>query len=172
MTVTIYQYDDDLNYGGQVSHTFKSQAEKDNYELAGGESYLPFVAVYTADDNNEFTGSKLVRNDYTVGDHESLTKPTDGLYQPITLAKGADGDTWTGTEQSVYEAAKEAEMEAYYAEHPDERPVEDTTQQDLADMAYQQMTDEATISDLQKSNADLQQANADMSYAIMTGGTN
>ena len=138
VTVKIYKYDENLTKIDEIDKVFKSQADADAYELADGESYLPSIAVYVADDSNVYLHSKLVRNDYKVTEHESLVSPSEdgiGKFEPITLTKATDEkgtDTWMGTDQDVWQKAHDAEMEAYWAEHPDKKPKPDPTTEALA----------------------------------------
>lgn len=135
VTVKIYLYDDNALFQRDYDRVFESQEKADAYELAPGESYLPHILVWTADDSNVFTGSKQVRNDYQLTEHESLVKPADGLFEPIKLVKAADGDStddWVGTDQDVWQKAQDEYWEAYYKEHPDEKPKPDPTTEALA----------------------------------------
>lgn len=115
VTVTIYTYDPDLIFLNQRDQKFKSQELADKYDLQDGESYLPFIAVYRANNENIYIGSVLVRNDYKLGANELLTGPEPGLYEPITLANGG----WQGTDEAEYQKAVDAEAEARKAAHPE-----------------------------------------------------
>ncbi len=57
-------------------------------------------AVYLMDANKHFSGIKLVDDDYQVQTNETLVKPQDGLYEPITWT----GTGWTGTDKETWEA--------------------------------------------------------------------
>lgn len=75
-----------------------------------------------------FTGSKLVDDNYVIQASETEVKPVDGLYTPITW----NGNTWVGTDQDVWKKAQDTYWEAYYKEHPDEKPKPDPTAEALA----------------------------------------
>lgn len=152
-SVTIYAYDADLNWLGQRQGTAD--------ELQPGESLLPYIVVYGFDaDSKELTTTKVVRNDYKLTDTETTVAPTPGLYTPITW----DGKAWQGTDEETYQARVDAEAAAYLAEHPVTPSATDTA---IAQLAYQRMQDQATISDLTTQNAQI-------AYQLMTiqGGTN
>ncbi|KRL85342.1 hypothetical protein FC50_GL001816 [Lacticaseibacillus pantheris DSM 15945 = JCM 12539 = NBRC 106106] len=151
-SVTIYAYDSDLNWLGQ--------REGDGTKLQPGESLLPYIVVYGINaDSKELGPTKVVRNDYTVGDDETTVAPTPGLYTPITW----DGKAWQGTDEATYQARVDAEAAQYLADHPVTPSATDTA---IAQLAYQRMQDQATISDLQAQNAQI-------AYQLMTvqGGT-
>lgn len=152
-SVTIYAYDDQLNWLGQREDIKDSP-------LQLGESLLPYIVVYGFDaDSKELTTTKVVRNDYKPTATETTTAPEQGLYTPITW----DGNAWQGTDEATYKARVDAESAQYLADHPVTPSATDTA---IAQLAYQRMQDQATISDLQKQNAQI-------AYQLMTvqGGT-
>lgn len=59
-------------------------------------------AVYLMDSNKHFSGIKLVDDDYQAQANETLVKPEDGLYEPITW----NGTGWTGTDKETWEASQ------------------------------------------------------------------
>lgn len=59
--------------------------------------------VYYWDNNDRFSGVKLVDADYQLQTNETFVKPADGLYQPITW----NGSDWVGIS-----------AEDYYKQHP------------------------------------------------------
>ncbi|WP_461241209.1 hypothetical protein [Paucilactobacillus sp. N302-9] len=120
-------------------------------------------AVYTYDDNNHFTGTKLVADDYEINGNETFTAVPDGQYQPSTW----NGTEWIGTPQADWEAQQKAEREAYLAEHPEEAPQPSATDQALAQLALQVAQSQVT-QDTVNSQLLLAQATT----AINAGGTN
>ena len=151
-TVTIYAYDDQLNWLGQ--------REGDGTNLQAGESLLPYIVVYGFDaESKELTTTKVVRNDYKLSDNETNVAPEQGLYTPITW----DGNQWQGTDEATYQARVDVEAAKYLVDHPVTPSATDTA---IAQLAYQRMQDQATISDLQTQNAQI-------AYQLMNlqGGT-
>lgn len=152
-SVTIYAYDTDLNWLGQREDIKDSP-------LQSGESLLPYIVVYGFDaDSKELTTTKVVRNDYKPTDTETTVAPEPGLYTPITW----DGTKWQGTDEATYKARVDAKAAQYLADHPVTPSATDTA---IAQLAYEHMQDQATISDLQTQNAQI-------AYQLMTvqGGT-
>lgn len=58
------------------------------------------VAVYQWDANKHFSGIRVKGINEPLNDNETLTKPEDGLYTPITWT----GSSWQGTPKEVWEA--------------------------------------------------------------------
>jgi hypothetical protein len=82
-------------------------------------------AVYMYDDNNQFTNTKLVEDDYATTAGETEIKPIDGLYEPIAF----DGTKWIGTDKAVWQATQDAAYQEYLKEHPELAPHPSSEQQ-------------------------------------------
>ncbi|WP_461241218.1 hypothetical protein [Paucilactobacillus sp. N302-9] len=117
--------------------------------------------VYTYDDNNHFTGTKLVADDYEVNGNETFVAVPDGQYQPSTW----NGTTWVGTPQEEWEANQKAEQEAYLKTHPELAPQPSADQQALAQLA---LTVAQNKTEQDKTNAQLLLATA---TSQVNGGT-
>jgi hypothetical protein len=153
-SITIYAYDDQLNWLGQ--------REGDGTELQEGESLLPYIVVYGFDaGSKELTTTKVVRNDYKVSDTETTTAPTPGLYTPITW----DGKQWQGTDEATYQARVDAEVAQYLADHPVEMTDD---QKALAALTLQVAQQAETNTQQSQINAQLLLATA---QATANGGT-
>lgn len=153
-SITIYAYDDQLNWLGQRQGTAD--------ELQQGESLLPYVVVYEFDaDSKELTTTKVVRNDYKPTDTETTTSPEQGLYTPITW----DGKAWHGTDKANYQARVEAEAAQYLADHPVEMADD---QKALAALTLQVAQQAETNTQQSQINAQLLLATA---QATANGGT-
>ncbi|QER67568.1 hypothetical protein [Paucilactobacillus nenjiangensis] len=75
-------------------------------------------AVYMYDDNNQFTSTKLVEDDYQISGNETFIAVPDGQYQPSKFT----GTEWVGTDKEVYDAEQEKLYQAYLKEHPELAP--------------------------------------------------
>jgi hypothetical protein len=140
-SVTIYAYDDQLNWLGK--------REWNGTKLQPGESLLTYIVVYGFDaDSKELGATKVVRNDYKLSDTETTVAPTPGMYTPITW----DGKQWQGTDEATYQTRVDTEAAKYIVGHPVTPSATDTA---IAQLAYQRMQDQATISDLQTQNAQI-----------------
>jgi len=106
-TVTIYAYDDQLNWIGQ--------RKGDGTNLQQGESLLPYIVVYVFDaGSKEFLTTKVVRNDYNPLGNETTVAPTPGLYTPIIW----NGNAWIGTDEKTWQSQQEAERQADQKANP------------------------------------------------------
>ena len=84
-------------------------------------------AVYMYDDNNQFTNTKLVEDDYQISDNETFIAVPDGQYQPSKFT----GTKWVGTDQAVWQAAQEAARKAELAKNPKQPTATDKLLADL-----------------------------------------
>lgn len=98
---------------------------------------------------------KVVPDNFKITTEQSATlvAPDQGLWAPIKFDE--TNQKWIGTTEADYLAA-----------HPVPTATATDAQQQLAALAYQQMTTQQTITDLQKQNAQI-------AYQLMTaqGGT-
>lgn len=117
--------------------------------------------VYTYDDNNHFTGTKLVADDYEINGNETFVIVPNGQYQPSTWT----GTAWVETPQADWEANQKAEQEAYLKAHPELAPQPSADQQALAQLA---LTVAQNKTDQDKTNAQLLLATA---TSQINGGT-
>ena len=88
-------------------------------------------AVYMYDDNNQFTNTKLVEDDYQISGNETFIAVPDGQYQPSKFT----GTKWVGTDQAVWQAAQDAKQAELLKEHPELAPKQSVTDQELAALA-------------------------------------
>lgn len=82
-------------------------------------------AVYMYDDNNQFTNTKLVEDDYKISDNETFIAVPDGQYQPSKFT----GTKWVGNDKDTWQAAQDAQTAAYLKEHPELAPHPSSEQQ-------------------------------------------
>lgn len=121
-----------------------------------GEIFLKIV--YMFDDAGYFLGGKKVTDDYQLQSGETEIKPTTELYNPVW-----NGAAWTGMTQSDWQAKQEQDDKALFEQIPLSSNQPSATETQLAALAYQQMTTQQTITDLQAQNAQ-------MAYNLMTQG--
>ena len=88
-------------------------------------------AVYMYDDNNQFTNTKLVEDDYQISGNETFIAVPDGQYQPSKFT----GTKWVGNDQDTWQAAQDAQTAAYLKAHPELAPKPSVTDQGLAALA-------------------------------------
>lgn len=75
-------------------------------------------AVYMYDENNQFTNTKLVEDDYQISGSETFIAVPDGQYQPSKFT----GTKWVGTDQAVWQSAQDAKQAELLKEHPELAP--------------------------------------------------
>lgn len=112
---------------------------------------MKLLYFYDPDTKEKLDGQEKVVPDnfkITTEQNATLVAPNQGLWTPLKFDE--TNQEWIGT-------AKEDYLEA----HPAPAPTATDIQQQLAALAYQQMTTQQTITDLQKQNAQ-------MAYQLMT----
>lgn len=121
-------------------------------------------AVYMYDDNNHFTSTKLVADDYQISGNETFVKVPDGQYQPSTFT----GTEWLGTDKATWQATQDAATAAYLQAHPELAPQPSSEQlminalgQQVASLTMQLAQANTATSDTATSDAATSTAPAD-----------
>lgn len=112
---------------------------------------MQLLYFYDPDTKEKLDGQeKVVPDNFKITTEQSATlvAPEQGLWVPLKFDE--TNQKWIGTAEADYRAA-----------HPAPATTATDAQQQLAALAYQQMTTQQTI-------ADLQTQNAQMAYQLMT----